>query len=134
MSMAQTPPSDFIEQLEDDPWIEMEWRRGLFGKTREESVQRGGGGSGGGRYNYRLRPEQRVKNAQRIPQAVVKIIPGGGCSGRGQLAAQLNYLSRDGELELEEGYREFRNPIWDTNDIRDTACLLYTSPSPRDRG
>ena len=118
MSMVQAPTPNFVEQLEDDPWIEMGWRRGLFGKTREESARRDGGG---GRYNYRLRPEQRVKNAQRIPQAVVKIIPGGGCSGRGQLTAQLNYLSRDGDLELEEGYREFRNPIWDTDDIRDTA-------------
>jgi len=119
MSMDQPPTPNFVEQLEDDPWIEMEWRRGLFGKTREESARRDGGD--GGRYNYRLRPEQRVKNARKVPQAVVKIIPGGGCSGRGQLVAQLNYLSRDGDLELEEGYREFRNPIWDTDDIRDTA-------------
>ena len=118
MSRVQTPVPEFIEQLQDDPLIELEWRRGLFGKMRGESTRRDGGG---GRYNYRLRPEQRVKNAQKIPQAVVKIIPGGGCSGRGQLTAQLNYLSRDGDLELEEGYREFRNPIWDTDDIRDTA-------------
>ena len=118
MSMVQAPTPNFVEQLQDDPLIELEWRRGLFGKTREESARRDGGG---GRYNYRLRPEQRVKNAQRIPQAVVKIIPGGGCSGRGQLTAQLNYLSRDGDLELEEGYRDFRNPIWDTDGIRDTA-------------
>lgn len=118
MSRVQIPLPDFIEQLQDDPLVELEWRRGLFGKMRDETVRRDGGG---GRYNYRLRPEQRVKNAQKIPQAVVKIIPGGGCSGRGQLTAQLNYLSRDGDLELEEGYREFRNPIWDTDDIRDTA-------------
>ena len=50
----------------------------------------------GGRFAYQLRDEQRLRNVAGVPQAIVKVIPGGGVGSRGELVAQLNYLSRDG--------------------------------------
>ena len=79
-------------------------RRGFVWRSKLEARALHPGGDGpSGRFAYHLRDEQRVKNVARVPQAMVKVIPGGGVGSRGELVAQLNYLSRDGGLELEQG-------------------------------
>ena len=92
---------DFLLALQGDPWLELEWRRGLAAKARERAKQ-AHGDSGDGRFAYRLDAAQRIRNAIRAPQAVVKIVRGGGAGSRRDLETQLTYLSRDGELALDE--------------------------------
>ena len=92
---------DFLLALQGDPWLELEWRRGLAAKAREHAKQ-SHGDSGGGRFAYRLSSRQRIRNAIRAPQAVVKIVRGGGAASGRDLESQLTYLSRNGELALDE--------------------------------
>ena len=56
----------------------------------------------GGRFAYRLSDRQRIGNAMGAPQALVKIVRKGGAATRGDLVSQLSYLSREGELVLDE--------------------------------
>lgn len=92
---------DFLLALQGDPWLELEWRRGLAAKAREHAKQ-SHGDSGGGRFAYRLNAAQRIRNAILAPQAVVKIVRGGGAASGRDLESQLTYLSRNGELTLDE--------------------------------
>ena len=96
---------DFMAELEDDPLLAIRWRKAIGAKMRDISAPNAGGGSNGprgGRFAYRLDARQRIGNAIRAPQAVVKIVRGGGAGSARDLASQLTYLSRDGELALDE--------------------------------
>ena len=96
---------DFLAELQGDPWIELRWKRGLASRFRDlaRSADQGGEGRArGGRFAYRLSDSQRIGNAIGAPQAMVKIVRKGGASSRGDLVSQLSYLSREGELVLEE--------------------------------
>lgn len=131
MTTATTSP-DFVDQLMGAPWIELEWRKGLRAKVEAYRAppSRGEDGPvrrGGGRFASRLSDAQRVKNAVRAPQAVVKIIRKGGVADRGGLNAQLDYLSRngkepvhgydlDGTEDLMTGREQMRELTWDWAD------------------
>jgi len=93
---------DFLALLQDDPWLEVAWRRALGAMAREQNMLTGGESAPAGRFGYRLNTQQRIRNAIRAPQAVVKVVRGGGAGSRRDLESQLNYLSRDGELALDE--------------------------------
>ena len=94
---------DFLALLQDDPWLELAWRRAMGAMAREQNVLRGGESSSpGARFGYRLNAQQRIGNAIRAPQAVVKVVRGGGAGSRRDLESQLTYLSREGELVLDE--------------------------------
>lgn len=96
---------DFLAELEDDPLLAVRWRKAIGAKMREVCASSAGGGSDGkrgGRFAYRLDARQRIGNAIRAPQAVVKIVRGGGAASARDLVSQLTYLSRDGELALDE--------------------------------
>jgi len=93
---------DFVDQLMGEPWIELEWRKGIRAKVEAYKAPPSQGEDAsarraGGRFASHLSDTQRVKNAVRAPQAVVKIIRKGGVADRGGLNAQLDYLSRNGE-------------------------------------
>ena len=99
------PLPDFLALLQGDPWIEFRWKKALVTQLREQRTPKAGGSdsaSAGGRFAYRLNTQQRIRNAIRAPQAVVKIVRGGGAGSAGDLNSQLTYLSRDGELALDE--------------------------------
>ncbi len=101
---AQELP-DFLAELQGDPWIELRWKRGLASRFRNlaRSGDQGGGDRvRGGRFAYQLSDRQRIGNAIGAPQAMVKIVRKGGASSRNDLVSQLSYLSREGELVLEE--------------------------------
>lgn len=103
-SEIETEP-DFLSALQGDPWIEFRWKKALVAKFREQRTLGGGGSesaSAGGRFAYRLSSPQRIRNAIRAPQAVVKIVRGGGAGSGRDLQSQLAYLSRNGELALDE--------------------------------
>ena len=94
---------DFLALLQDDPWLELAWRRAMGAMAREQNLLRGGESSSpGSRFGYRLNAQQRIGNAIRAPQAVVKVVRGGGAGSRRDLESQLTYLSREGELVLDE--------------------------------
>lgn len=96
---------DFLVALQGDPFIEIRWKKALVTRLREQKTPKDGGSEStrtGGRFAYRLNATQRIRNAIRAPQAVVKIVRGGGAGSAGDLDSQLNYLSRDGELALDE--------------------------------
>ena len=96
---------DSLTELQGDPLFELEWRRAFAAKLRERANPLGGGSESvpaGGRFAYRLSSQQRIRNAIRAPQSVVKIVRGGGAGSRRDLETQLTYLSRDGELALDE--------------------------------
>ena len=104
-SNGAEPLPDFLVALQGDPLLELEWRRALGGMLRERANRQGGGSDAapaGGRFAYRLNTQQRIRNAIRAPQAVVKIVRGGGAGSSRDLDSQLNYLSRGGELALDE--------------------------------
>ena len=104
-SSGVEPLPDFLVALQGDPLLELEWRRSLGAMLRERANPKGGGSDAapaGGRFAYRLTGKQRIRNAIRAPQAVVKIVRGGGAGSAGDLDSQLNYLSRGGELALDE--------------------------------
>ena len=93
----------FLALLQDDPWLELAWRRAMGAMAREQNLLRGGESSSpGSRFGYRLNAQQRIGNAIRAPQAVVKVVRGGGAGSRRDLESQLTYLSREGELVLDE--------------------------------
>lgn len=96
---------DFLAELQGDPWIEFRWKNALATMMREQRTPKDGGtdsASAGGRFAYRLNRKQRIRNAIRAPQAVVKIVRGGGAGSARDLNSQLTYLSRGGELALDE--------------------------------
>ena len=106
---AQSPNAerlpDFLAELQGDPWIEGRWKKALATMMREQKTPKDGGTESartGGRFSYRLNSKQRIGNAIRAPQAVVKIVRGGGAGSARDLGSQLNYLSRSGELALDE--------------------------------
>lgn len=114
---------DFVTALMGDPWLEMEWRRMIGGKAARLHVEGGNGNAErGGRYAAALSDRQRIGNAIGAPQAIVKVIAGGGVADRGELTAQLKYLARDGDLELEEAESDFRGPVEDRLDIEEIAA------------
>ena len=131
------PPSlpEAVTELEED-----ERRRGFVWRSGLESRALRSAGSGlgdtmGGRFAYTLRDEQRVRNVARVPQAIVKVIPGGGVGSRGELVAQLNYLSRDGDLELEQGDGIDTWKMDCSEDIRDLAtdwAMAWEDAASRD--
>ena len=101
---AQDLP-DFLAELQGDPWIELRWKRGLASRFRDltrSGAQGGEDRARGGRFAYRLSDSQRIGNAIGAPQAMVKIVRKGGAASRSDLISQLSYLSREGELVLEE--------------------------------
>ena len=131
------PPSlpEAVTELEED-----ERRRGFVWRSGLESraLRSAGSDAGdtmGGRFAYTLRDEQRVRNVARVPQAIVKVIPGGGVGSRGELIAQLNYLSRDGDLELEQGDGTDTWQMDCAEDIRDLAtdwAMAWEDAASRD--
>ena len=101
---AQDLP-DFLAELQGDPWIELRWKRGLASRFRDLARFGDQGGEDrarGGRFAYRLSDSQRIGNAIGAPQAMVKIVRKGGACSRSDLVSQLSYLSREGDLVLEE--------------------------------
>ena len=131
--MSETPRlPDAVEEIEEEEIR----RRGFVWRSKLEARAlhpRGDGPSG--RFAYRLRDEQRVKNVARVPQAMVKVIPGGGVGSRGELVAQLNYLSRDGGLELEQGIGPDCFPVIGQEEIGELAtdwALAWEDAASRD--
>ena len=101
---AQELP-DFLAELQGDPWIELRWKRSLASRFRDLARSGDQGGEDrvrGGRFAYRLSDSQRIGNAIGAPQAMVKIVRKGGAASRCDLISQLSYLSREGDLVLEE--------------------------------
>jgi len=99
-----SPRPAFIAELEEDPWLEIKWKRGLVRKMRDFARESGGDESRrrGGRFAYQLSNRQRIGNAIGAPQAMVKIVRNGGVRSSRDLISQLSYLSREGELTLAE--------------------------------
>ena len=93
--------TDILDELQGDPWLEFRRKGGHSGSMRERRGFDVGSGSGGST-GYQLDAKQRLANAIGAPQALVKIVRGGGTGSRGELATQLMYLSRDGDLTLDE--------------------------------
>ena len=140
--MTPPPINDELEQLEDEEEIK---QRGFNRRVHIEQRALGfaaGGADGlpehrGGRFAYQLRDEQRLKNVSGVPQAIVKVIPGGGVGSRGELVAQLNYLSRDGAQELERGDGPSGYQIEGQDAIRDVAtdwAMAWEDAASRDGG
>lgn len=138
--MTPPPIDDELDRLEDEEEIK---RRGFSRRVRIEQRALGfaaGGAEGlpihrGGRFAYQLRDEQRLRNVAGVPQAIVKVIPGGGVGSRGELVAQLNYLSRDGTQELEQAGGPGGYQIEGQDAIRDVAtdwAMAWEDASSRD--
>ena len=138
--MTPPPIDDELDRLEDEEEIK---RRGFSRRVRIEQRALGfaaGGAEGlpkhrGGRFAYQLRDEQRLKNVAGVPQAIVKVIPGGGVGSRGELVAQLNYLSRDGTQELEQAGGPGGYQIEGQDAIRDVAvdwAMAWEDAASRD--
>ena len=131
------PPSlpEAVTELEEDERRRgFVWRSGLESRALR-SAGSGAGDSMRGRFAYTLRDEQRVRNVARVPQAIVKVIPGGGVGSRGELVAQLNYLSRDGDLELEQGDGTDTWQMDTAEDIRELAtdwAMAWEDAASRD--
>ena len=113
---------DFVRALMGDQWLDIEWRKAIGGKADSLRESGGGGAGRGGRYAASLNDRQRIGNALGAPQAVVKVISGGGVSDRGELTAQLKYLSRDGDLELEQADGDIRGSVETRDEIEDIAA------------
>ena len=82
-----------------------------------------------------LGEEQRLKNVAGVPQAIVKVISGGGVGSRAELVAQLNYLSRDGAQELLLGGDSSGYEIDGQEAIRDVAtdwAMAWEDAASRD--
>ena len=128
--MTPPPIEEKIASLEDEEEQEEISRRGFQRRVGLEQRALGfaAGSAGGlpkhrgGRFAYQLRDEQRLRNIAGVPQAIVKVIPGGGVGSRGELVAQLNYLSRDGTQELEQGGGPGGYQIEGQEAIRDVAA------------
>ena len=74
---------------------------GKITRSRSEPVEaRTGQGSGGGRKALSLSVRQRVNAAKRLPPAIVKVIRKGQTGGKRDLRNQLDYLTRNGDLNL----------------------------------
>ena len=140
-----TPPltEEKINPLEDEEEHEEIARRSFQRRVGLEQRALGfaaGGADGlpkhrGGRFAYQLRDEQRLRNVAGVPQAIVKVIPGGGVGSRGELVAQLNYLSRDGTQELEQGGGLGGYQIEGQDAIRDVAvdwAMAWEDAASRD--
>ena len=138
--MTPPPINAELEQLEDEEEIK---HRSFNRRVRIEQRALGFAASGadglpkhrGGRFAYQLRDEQRLKNVAGVPQAIVKVIPGGGVGSRGELVAQLNYLSRDGAQELERGDGPAGYRIEGQDAIRDVAtdwAMAWEDAASRD--
>ena len=141
--MTPPPIEEKIEPLEDE---EDEAEIALRGFQRRVKLEQralsfaAGGSDGlpkhqGGRFAYQLRDEQRLRNIAGVPQAIVKVIPGGGVGSRGELVAQLNYLSRDGTQELEQGGGPGGYQIEGQDAIRDVAvdwAMAWEDAASRD--
>ena len=119
---TSTKRPDFVTALMGDQWLEIEWRKAIGGKADSLRESGGGGAGRGGRYAASLNDRQRIGNALGAPQAVVKVISGGGVSDRGELTAQLKYLSRDGDLELEQADGDIRGLVETRDEIEDIAA------------
>ena len=142
--MTPPPIDEQIEPLEDEEENGLaRARRGFQWRARLEQraigfAEKGSGGQSqhpGGRFAYQLRDEQRLKNVAGVPQAIVKVIPGGGVESRGELIAQLNYLSRDGAQELERGDGPSGYQIEGQDAIRDVAtdwAMAWEDAASRD--
>ena len=139
--MTPPPIDDHLEPIEDE---EEEIKRRRFNRRVHLEQQALGfaavGAEGlpkhrGGRFAYQLRDEQRLKNVAGVPQAIVKVIPSGGVGSRGELVAQLNYLSRDGAQELERGDGPSGYQIEGQDAIRDVAtdwAMAWEDAASRD--
>ena len=109
--------------MEEDPWLEIKWKRGLVRKMRDFARDSGGEDSHrrGGRFAYQLSNRQRIGNAIGAPQAMVKIVRKGGAGSSGDLVSQLSYLSREGELTLDEHGPDGDFFVRDKEDIKGLA-------------
>ena len=142
--MTPPPIDERIDQIEDEEENGLaRARRGFQWRARLEQraigfAEKGSEGQSkhqGGRFAYQLRDEQRLKNVAGVPQAIVKVIPGGGVGSRGELVAQLNYLSRDGAQELERGGGPAGYQIEGQDAIRDVAtdwAMAWEDAASRD--
>lgn len=93
--------ADILEELQGHPWLEFRRNSGHSGSMRKR-LRFDAGSDSGAQTGYRLDAKQRLANTIGAPQAVVKIVRGGGTGSRNSLAKQLMYLSRDGDLTLDE--------------------------------
>ena len=142
--MTPPPNNEQIEPFEDEEENGLaKARRGFQWRSRLEQRAIGfaekGPGDGpqhrGGRFAFQLRDEQMLKNVAGVPQAIVKVISGGGVGSRGDLVAQLNYLSRDGAQELLLGGDSSGYEIDGQNAIRDVAtdwAMAWEDAASRD--
>jgi len=113
----------FIAEMEEDPWLAIKWKRGLVRKMRDFATASGGDGNRrpGGRFAYHLTNRQRIGNAIGAPQAMVKIVRNGGAASSSDLVSQLSYLSREGELTLDEHGPDGDFFVQDKEDIKGLA-------------
>ena len=113
----------FIAEMEEDPWLEIKWKRGLVRKMRDFARDSGGEDSHrrGGRFAYKLSNRQRTGNAIGAPQAMVNIVRKGGAGSSADLVSQLSYLSREGELTLDEHSLDGDFFVRDKEDIKGLA-------------
>jgi len=141
--MTPTPNSGKNDRFDDEEDQEEIKQRGFQRRVNLEQRALSFAASGseglpkhrGGRFAYQLRDEQRLKNIAGVPQAIVKVIPGGGVGSRGELVAQLNYLSRDGTQELERGGGPGGYQIEGQDAIRDVAtdwAMAWEDAASRD--
>ena len=93
--------ADLLAELQGDPWLEFA-RRGGHSAMLRERQRFDTGSESRSRIGTRISAKQRLANAIGAPQAVVKIVRGGGTGTRSALATQLTYLARDGDLTLGE--------------------------------
>ena len=93
--------SDLLDDIEQDPWLDFS-RSGSGSSMVRERLRPDVGFETGRRPGYQINAKQRLANAIGAPQAVVKIVRGGGTGTRSDLVAQLSYLSREGGLVLDE--------------------------------
>jgi len=109
--------------MEEDPWLAIKWKRGLVRKMRDFAQDSGGDGTRrpGGRFAYHLSNRQRIGNAIGAPQAMVKIVRNGGAGSSSDLVSQLSYLSREGELTLDEHGPDGDFFVQDKEDIKGLA-------------
>ena len=114
LALARTDPAASpLDLVMGERWGEIDLARstriGLLRAVRREEARTDGRraiGAGGSRH-----PRVSFEALRRRPQAMVKMVRGGGVASAGAFADQMRYLSRDGEIALEASDRHLGAPI-----------------------